>query len=301
MESGSAGFCRQFATTCAKSRRCPSSPRNSAPATLQMLGGAEAWNGMVDLVGLTIDVIGKRTADAVEHATGLILSALKIATHPLPPPMQRSVLFAVAFVADSFLAVVVATLARYYRLCLHVFHPRAGKHSFGPGHVSTISADVDCANGLAIYRVQRHDPDRIATLIVSQSVARAVEARSGFVGNMTGHLKRTARIEIQPRSLNGRAFARAHNRAGMVRGHLPILNLNFADPAIAASIIDQNSPRCRLRIAVCSGHGDDMINSIAVDVHAHDTKCVVSAQPLLRQSRRDEKHECGQRFPHVRD
>jgi len=28
-----------------------------------------------------------------------------------------------------------------------------------------------------------------------------------FLGNMTSHLKRAARIKIQPRSLNGRAFA----------------------------------------------------------------------------------------------
>src|ERR1700736_5541990 len=242
---------------------------------------------------LTADVIGKGTPHAVEHSARLILSALKIATHPLPHSVQWSALV-VAFVTDSFLAFVGATLARYYALCFHVLHRRAGKHSFGSRHGSAICADVDCANGLATYCVQRHDPDRIATLIVSQSVARAVEARSGFVGNMTGHLKCTARIEIQPRSLNGRAFARAHNRAGTVRGDLPILDLNFTDPAIAAPIIDQKSPRCRLRIAVCSGDGDDMINSIAVDVHAHDTKCVVSAQPLLRQSRRDEKHECGQ-------
>ena len=116
-------------------------------------------------------------------------------------------MFAVAFVADFFLAFVVATLARYFGLCLHVCHRRAGKHSFGPSHVSAIRADVDCANRLAIRRVQRHDPDRIAMLIGPQSVARAVEARSRFFGNMTSHLKRAARIKIQPRSLNGRAFA----------------------------------------------------------------------------------------------
>src|ERR1700736_1069225 len=246
---------------------------------------------------LTADVIGKGTPHAVEHSARLILSALKIATHPLPHSVQWSALV-VAFVTDSFLAFVGATLARYYALCFHVLHRRAGKHSFGARHGSAIRADVDCANGLAIDRVQCHDPDRIATLIVSQVVARAVEARSGFVGNMTGHLKRTARIEIQPRSLNGRAFARADDRAGTIRGHLPILNLNFADPA---PIGDQDSPRCRLRIAMCSGDGDDMINSIAVDVYAHDAKRVVSAQPFLRQSGRGEKHERSQCSPHARD
>jgi hypothetical protein len=160
---------------------------------------------------------------------------------------------------------------------------------------------VDCANGLATYCVQRHDPDRIATLIVSQSVARAVEACSGFVGDMTGHLKRTARIEIQPRSLNGRAFARADDRAGTVRGNLPVFNLNFTDPAIAAPIVDQNSPRCRLRIAMCPGDRDDVINSIAVNVYAYDAKRIVSAQTFLRQSGRGEKHERGQCSPHARD
>ena len=82
---------------------------------------------------------------------------------------------------------------------------------------------------------------------------------------------------------------------------MPVANLDFADAAVASSIVDQNSPRFGLRIAVRPGDGDDMIHRVTVDVYAHDTKGVISAQAFLGQSRCDEKRERGQCFPHARD
>ena len=138
-------------------------------------------------------------------------------------------------------------------------------------------------------------------LVRAQSIARTVEARSGFLGNVTGHLKCAARIEIQPRSFDGCAFARTDNRAGTVGGNLPILDLNFANAAIAPSIVDQNSPRFGLRIAFDAGDGNDVINRVAIDVHADHTERVVSAQPFLSQSGGGEKHERDQCSPHARN
>ena len=82
---------------------------------------------------------------------------------------------------------------------------------------------------------------------------------------------------------------------------MPISHLDFADAAVASSIVDQNSPRFGLRIAVGASDGDDMIHRVTVDVHAHDTKGVIRGQAFLGQSRCDEKRERGQCFPHARD
>ena len=71
--------------------------------------------------------------------------------------------------------------------------------------------------------------------------------------------------------------------------------------SIAPSIVDQNSPRFGLWIAVCPGDRNDMINRIAVDMYADDTKRVIGAQPFLGQSGHGEKHERDQCFPHARD
>ena len=82
---------------------------------------------------------------------------------------------------------------------------------------------------------------------------------------------------------------------------MPISYLDFADAAVASSIVDQNSPRFGLRIAVSPGDGDDVINSVTVDMYSHDTEGVISGQAFLGQSRCDEKRERGQCFPHARD
>ena len=74
-----------------------------------------------------------------------------------------------------------------------------------------------------------------------------------------------------------------------------------ANTAVAALIGDQNSPGFGLRISAHAGDGNDMVNRFAVEVHAHDPKRVVSGRTFLRQSWRDEKHECGQRSPHARN
>jgi len=58
----------------------------------------------------------------------------------------------------------------------------------------------------------------------------------------------------------------------------------FAERRVASSIVDQNSPRFGLRIAVRTGDGDDMIHRVTVDVYAHDTKGVISAQAFLGQA-----------------
>src|SRR5947208_9311870 len=120
-------------------------------------------------VELTVNVIGKRTPDAIEHTVGLILGSPKIWAHPLSHTVERA-----AFLAVLLLPVLISDVARYFAFGLHIFHRRSGKHSFGPRHGSAIRADVDCANGLAVCRVERYDPDRIAMLVRSQSISSTV-------------------------------------------------------------------------------------------------------------------------------
>src|ERR1700726_2492894 len=135
MESRSAGFCRQFATTYARLRRSLSNPRNSDPAKLQRLCPisllkyahlpiachAVAQRRRVDRVGLTGDVIRKRTPHAVEHSTRLILRALKIGAQSLSQPVQRSMFLAI-FVARFLFVFAVPTLTRLFGRRLHVLH-----------------------------------------------------------------------------------------------------------------------------------------------------------------------------------
>src|SRR5204863_7901959 len=109
-------------------------------------------------------------------------------------------------------------------------HGRAGKHSFGAGHVPAVRADVNGPDRLTIDRVQGHDPDRIAVRVGPQSIARAVEAKSRFLGDVTGHLKRATRIEIQARGVDGRAFRGTNHRAWPFGSDPAIFDDNFLEP-----------------------------------------------------------------------
>src|SRR5712691_8576134 len=151
---------------------------------------------------LPTDVIRKGTPDAIKHTARLILGVPKISTHSLSDTVQRSV-----FLAILLVRVFVSRVARHFALGLDIGHRRAGEHSFGAGNISAIRANVDRANRPTVYCMKGHDPNRVAVLVGAQGIARSVEAGPRFFGNMTGHLESAARIEIQSRSVDGRAFA----------------------------------------------------------------------------------------------
>src|SRR3954447_14483396 len=98
---------------------------------------------------MTTDIIRKILPHALEHVAGLLLSVLKIGTHPLPQPIQRTMFVVFALLLLIFLRYffvmpfMMRALAINSCLGRNVVHRRAGEHPLGPGDVSAVRADVN--------------------------------------------------------------------------------------------------------------------------------------------------------------
>jgi len=163
---------------------------------------------------MTIDVIGERLPHPLEHVARLFLSPTKIWVQPLSHTPQRSMLVVVTllliFVGHFFVVVFVArTLVVNMLVGRNIVHRRAGEHSFRARNVAAVRADMNRADRLTVHFMQSHDPRWVAMRIRAEGVAGRFKTHSGLVCDVAGDLKRAARIQIQPRSVDRRAFGRS--------------------------------------------------------------------------------------------
>src|SRR5947207_9528631 len=118
---------------------------------------------------------------------------------------------------------------------------------------------------------------------------------------MTRHRKCAAGIEIQPSRVDRRALGGAGDGPSPLGNDTTSSNLHFIDTAARMSILQQNSPRLRLRIAIDAGHRDHVIDRVTPELFAYHAQGFVSSGLFMSEHRSCQEKERHTNLPHARN